>query len=92
MKINCRPAERINYVRNVPRLPLPRRGKGGGELIVRKDDEPATVAAMEEYTKRQGCEEDFGEGRFHHEIYLSDVRRCKPERLKTVIRHPIRRK
>ncbi len=34
MKINCRPAERINYVRNVPRLPLPRRGKGGGELIV----------------------------------------------------------
>lgn len=55
------------------------------------DNEPATVAAMEEYTKRQGCEEDFGEGRFHHEIYLSDVRRCKPERIKTVIRHPIRR-
>lgn len=34
---------------------------------------------------------DFGEKRFHHEIYLSDVRRCKPERLKTVIRHPVRR-
>ena len=33
----------------------------------------------------------FGASRFHHEIYLSDVRRCKPERLKTVIRHPIRR-
>lgn len=55
------------------------------------DDEPATVAAMEEYAKAQGYEENFGEGRFHHEIYLSDVRRCKPERLKTVIRHPIRR-
>lgn len=55
------------------------------------DDEPATVAAMEEYAKARGHEEDFGEGRFHHEIYLSDVRRCKPERLKTVIRHPIRR-
>ena len=55
------------------------------------DDEPATVAAMAEYVRAQGCQEDFGDGRFHHEIYLSDVRRCKPERLKTVIRHPIRR-
>ena len=55
------------------------------------DDEPATVAAMEEYAKAQGYEEDFGEGRFHHEIYLSDVRRCKPERLKTVIRQPVKK-
>mgnify|MGYP005983757191 CR=1 FL=1 len=55
------------------------------------DDEPATVAAMEEYAKAQGYEADFGEGRFHHEIYLSDVRRCKPERMKTVIRHPTKR-
>ena len=55
------------------------------------DDEPATVAAMEEYAKAQGYVEDFGGDRFHHEIYLSDIRRCKPERLKTVIRHPIRR-
>ena len=55
------------------------------------DDELATVAAMEEYTKTQGYELDFSHGRFHHEIYLSDVRRCKPEKLKTVIRQPIRR-
>ncbi|MGI6012994.1 MAG: GyrI-like domain-containing protein [Oscillospiraceae bacterium] len=55
------------------------------------DDEPATVAAMEAYTKALGYEADFGERRFHHEIYLSDVRRCKPERLKTVIRQPVRR-
>ena len=55
------------------------------------DDEPATVAAMTEYARAQGYEADFGESRFHHEIYLSDVRRCRPERLKTVIRHPIRR-
>ena len=54
------------------------------------DSEPATVAAMNEYAKLQGYEPDFGEKRFHHEIYLSDVRRCKPERLKTVIRHPIK--
>lgn len=55
------------------------------------DEEPATVAAMEAYAKAQSYEEDFGEGRFHHEIYLSDVRRCRPEKLKTVIRHPVRR-
>ena len=55
------------------------------------DNEPATVAAMEQYTKAQGYAADFGETRFHHEIYLSDVRRCKPERLKTVIRQPVRR-
>ena len=56
------------------------------------DDEPATVAAMEEYAREQGYEADFGEGRFHHEIYLSDARRTKPERLKTVIRHPIKQR
>ena len=55
------------------------------------DEEPATVAAMEAYAKARGYEEDFSEGRFHHEIYLSDVRRCRPEKLKTVIRQPIRR-
>ena len=55
------------------------------------DDEPATVAAMEEYTREQGYELDFSPGRFHHEIYLSDARRAKPEKLKTVIRQPVRR-
>ena len=54
------------------------------------DDEPTTVAAMEEYATRQGYALDFSLGRFHHEIYLSDARRCKPERLKTVIRNPIK--
>lgn len=49
------------------------------------------MTAMKEYAKAQGYAEDFGESRFHHEIYLSDVRRCKPERLKTVIRQPIRK-
>ena len=55
------------------------------------DEEPATVAAMEEYAKDQGYELDFSQGRFHHEIYLSDVRRCQSEKLKTVIRQPIKR-
>ena len=53
------------------------------------DDEPTTVAAMEAYARQKGYKKDFGEGRFHHEIYLSDARRCRPEKLKTVIRQPI---
>ena len=35
---------------------------------------------------------DINEMRFHHEIYISDVRKTAPEKLKTVIRHPIRKK
>ena len=56
------------------------------------DDEPATVTAMGAYAAEQGYELDFSQFRFHHELYLSDVRRCKPEKLKTVIRQPVRRK
>ena len=55
------------------------------------DAEPATVAAMNEYAQSKGYKADFGEGRFHHEIYLSDARRCSPERLKTVIRQPVKK-
>jgi hypothetical protein len=55
------------------------------------DEEPATVSAMEQYAREQGYEADFGPTRLHHEIYLSDVRRCAPEKLKTVIRQPVRR-
>lgn len=54
------------------------------------DDEPATVQAMKDFAREQGFRPDFESGRFHHEIYLSDVRRCRPEKLKTVIRHPVR--
>lgn len=54
------------------------------------DDEPETVAAMEQYIRAEGYETDFSDQRYHHEIYLSDVRKCRPENLKTVIRHPIR--
>lgn len=54
------------------------------------DDEPETVQAMHEFMNEQGYILDFGSSRYHHEIYLSDVRRCKPENLKTVIRHPIK--
>ena len=55
------------------------------------DTEPASIARMDDYLQEQGYENDFGEGRFHHEIYLSDARRVAPEKWKTVIRHPIRK-
>ena len=56
------------------------------------DDEPATVALMDQYLKENGYENDFSDTRQHHEIYLSDARRVAPEKLKTVIRHPVRKK
>ncbi len=54
------------------------------------DDEPATVSLMHEFMKEQGYVLDITDKRFHHEIYLSDARRVAPERLKTVIRLPIK--
>lgn len=56
------------------------------------DDEPATVEMMHEFMTAEGYELDITEERFHHEIYLSDARRVVPERLKTVIRHPVKKK
>jgi len=56
------------------------------------DDEPATVAMMHEFVERQGYELDITDKRLHHEIYLSDARKVAPEKLKTVIRHPIKAK
>ncbi len=55
------------------------------------DSEPETVAAMNEYVKSMGYAIDINESRLHHEIYLSDPRKAAPEKLKTVIRHPIKK-
>ena len=55
------------------------------------DEEPKTVALMHEYMKRQGYALDITDQRLHHEIYLSDARKVAPEKLKTVIRHPVRK-
>ncbi len=56
------------------------------------DDEPATVEMMHEFIEQQGYEVDITDKRLHHEIYLSDARKVAPEKLKTVIRHPIKAK
>lgn len=55
------------------------------------DNEPATLETMTQYAAENGYEIDITEKRYHHEIYLSDARRCNPEKLKTVIRLPIRK-
>ncbi|SCY74605.1 GyrI-like domain-containing protein [Butyrivibrio sp. INlla14] len=54
------------------------------------DDEPKTVEMMHQYMTEQGYALDISEKRFHHEIYLSDARKVAQEKLRTVIRHPIR--
>ncbi len=56
------------------------------------DDEPKSVERMNAFLKEQGYQNDLGEERLHHEIYLSDARKVAPERWKTVIRHPIKKK
>ena len=54
------------------------------------DAEPASIKLMGDFAAANGYETDFSEARFHHEIYLSDPRKVAPEKLKTVIRHPIK--
>ena len=54
------------------------------------DDEPATIKMMQEFIDSEGYKLDITDKRLHHEIYLSDARRVASERLKTVIRHPIK--
>ncbi|SHL51565.1 GyrI-like domain-containing protein [Fibrobacter sp. UWH4] len=56
------------------------------------DDEPATIVAMDKFIADNGYENDISDTRRHHEIYLSDARKVAPEKLKTVIRHPIKKK
>ncbi|MBQ3256699.1 MAG: GyrI-like domain-containing protein [Oscillospiraceae bacterium] len=55
------------------------------------DDEPMTVEVMHSYASNMGYTVDINDTRYHHEIYLSDPRKTTPEKLKTVIRHPIKK-
>lgn len=54
------------------------------------DNTRITIALMNEYLHNNGYEADITKDRHHHEIYLSDPRRCKAEKLRTVIRFPIK--
>ena len=55
------------------------------------DDEQKTVNMMDDYASSSGYEIDINNERYHHEIYLSDPRKCEVDKLKTVIRHPIKK-
>jgi len=55
------------------------------------DDEAKTAATIDAHAVETGHAVDIGETRRHHEIYLSDPRKVPAGKLKTVIRHPIRR-
>ena len=56
------------------------------------DSEPETVRLMDDYLKAEGFEKDINDVRKHHEIYLSDPRKADSSKMKTVIRHPIRKR
>jgi hypothetical protein len=45
---------------------------------------------MHDFMEQKGYELDITDKRLHHEIYLSDARKTAPEKLRTVIRHPIK--
>lgn len=55
------------------------------------DDEYKTIEKLERFIEQNGLALDINEERRHHEIYLSDPRRTAVDRLKTVIRHPVRK-
>lgn len=55
------------------------------------DDEPATIEELCRFAQSQGLVPDENGPRFHHEIYLSDPRRTAADKLKTVIRIPVKK-
>lgn len=87
-------AEDIGYVLSTPTVPEFLTGREFLKFFMHigsYDDEPATVDLMHDYMKANGYELDITDTRYHHEIYLSDPRKCDVSRLKTVVRHPIRK-
>lgn len=55
------------------------------------DAEPATIAVMKKYIEENGYAFDLSEKRLHHEIYLSDPRKCSQDKNRCVIRYPIKK-
>jgi hypothetical protein len=53
------------------------------------DTEPATIERLREYLYENGFKDNVGPNGKHHEIYMSDPRRAAPEKMKTVLRHPV---
>jgi len=53
--------------------------------------EPETMKKIDAFVLKRGLKDRLDSGGKHHEIYLSDPRKCKPENMKTVLRHPVER-
>ena len=51
--------------------------------------EPATIERMRAFATENGYSDRVGPNGKHHEIYLGDPRKAVPEKLKTVLRHPL---
>lgn len=56
------------------------------------DDEVHSVSKMHDYINQEGYQLDISDIKHHHEIYLSDPRKADPAKLKTILRHPIKKK
>jgi len=54
--------------------------------------EPATLNRMHEFMQENDLMDNVGPNGKHHEIYISDPRKAAPEKMKTVLRHPVVRK
>ena len=55
------------------------------------NDEPKTIQRMNEFVQESGYSIDLTDKRHHHEIYLSDPRKADMNKMKTVIRQPIKK-
>lgn len=51
--------------------------------------EPTTIERMKEFMAANGLKDNIGPNGMHHEIYLSDPRKALPNKMKTVLRHPV---
>lgn len=81
-KLDCSPAELLTVDEGLC-VQLLHRGS--------YDSEPESIARMNRYLAEHGFQSDLSESRLHHEIYLSNPKKAAPERLKTVLRHPIKK-
>ena len=51
--------------------------------------EPETLDRMKEFMAENGLRDNVGPNGLHHEIYISDPRKAAPDKMKTVLRHPV---
>jgi hypothetical protein len=55
--------------------------------------EPVTIDRMKGFMEENGLKDSVGPiGGKHHEIYISDPRKAAPDKMKTVLRHPVVKK